>query len=410
MDKIMKQCLLYITAVAFLFNVGHASAQITEITTEALGFGESRSEAVNDAIENAMGKAFGIRVDATTETYTQTSDLNVDGKSKYKFTDKFIKSVKITVNSPANNPVLGYEVVDEQKSNNEWQVKITLTYAKFIPLGNKNNRRSMIVLSTDSNTKALRDRIEQELVHSRRFNILSRDLEDSMAKEIEFLHSGQVKAQELSRLVQAKGADYMLVLGAKKQHTNTSHYNTMLGKQISTHRFIYKANARIVDFSSHEIKWSLLVDFDIQAKSEKELASKLDTELSIAANHIVTSLTSTIYPARISNISANGTRAILNRGTGAIEIGQVVTIFTKGAKIIDPQSGESLGYDELTVGKGLIVDVKPKYSVVQMPGGDLTANGQYIVRWATEPDVEKVHINDSDRVKKAKNNTQLFLQ
>lgn len=410
MDKTIKQHLLYIAFVAFLFNVGNASAQIMEVTTEALGFGESRSEAVNNAIENAMGKAFGIQVDATTETYTQTSDLSVDGKSKYKFTDKFNKSIKMTVNSPANNPVLGYEVIDEQNSNNEWQVKITLTYAKFIPLSSKNNRRSMIVLSTNSNTKELRDRIEQELVHSRRFNILSRDLEDSIGKEIEFLHSGQAKAQELSRLVQAKGTDYMLVLSADSQHSSISSYNSMLGKEISTHQFIYYASAHVVDFSTHEIKWSLLVDFDIQAKSEKELASKIDTELSIAANHIVTSLTSSIYPARISNVSANGTRAILNRGTGAIEIGQVVIIFTKGAKIVDTQSGESLGYDELIVGQGLIVDVKPKYSVVQIPDGGLTANGQYIVRWGAEPDVEKVHINDTDKVKNAKNNTQLFLQ
>ena len=118
MDKTIKQRLLYIAFVAFFFNVGNASAQIVEVTTEALGFGESRSEAVNNAIENAMGKAFGIQVDATTETYTQTSDLSVDGKSKYKFTDKFNKSIKMTVNSPANNPVLGYEVIDEQNSNN----------------------------------------------------------------------------------------------------------------------------------------------------------------------------------------------------------------------------------------------------------------------------------------------------
>ena len=62
------------------------------------------------------------------------------------------------------------------------------------------------------------------------------------------------------------------------------------------------------------------------------------------------------------------------------------------------------------VGQGLIVDVKPKYSVVQIPDGGLTANGQYIVRWGAEPDVEEVHINDTDKVKNAKNNTQLLLQ
>lgn len=411
MSKVIKQCFIIILSSLMLSSyAGLASAKVAEVTIEAIGFGESRDEAVNEAIESAMGKAFGIRFEATIESHIASRDFSVDGKSKYQFTDKFVKSVKTAVNTPVDNPVLGYEVVDELVNDNEWQVKIALTYAKFIPLNAQNNRRSMIVISIDSNTEELRDRIEHKLVNSRRFNILSRDLEDAFVKEVEFLNSGNVKVQELARLAQAKGADYILAISAKKEYVIASHYNSMLGKYINKHQFVYKVNARVVDFSSREMKWSIHTDVDILARSKSELTSKIDAELSIAANDIVTSMTEAIYPARLSTISENGNRAILNRGTGSIEEGQVVTIFKIGDKIIDPQSGESLGYDEIIVGEGLIVDVKPKYSVIQVIGNTLKANDEHIVRWSNKKEIINTQVNDFDKVNKTKQNTQVFLQ
>lgn len=390
-----------------------AQAAVKEVATEAIGFGLSRDAAVNEAIENAIGKAFGISLSSSVDSYISTNDLTVNGQSKYKFTDSFVKSIKTAVNTPIANPVLGYDVVDQLvQDDGQWQVKISLRYAKYFQQAPANNRRSMIVVSVDSNTDELRDRIEEGIVNGRRFNILNRSSDDAFANEVAFLKSGNVQTQELARLAQAKGADYILAISAKKNYEEKSLVIEMSGEVIKSYEFSYDVNAKVIDFSTQEIKWSIIQDFKIKARSKPEMIEKLDSELSRVASLVYTSMTNSIYPPRLSNISSNGQRAILNRGIGAIMEDQLVSAYAVGKLIVDPQSGASLGYEENLVGYGFVVESKPKYSVIQMQdGAQLSPGLQYIVRWKERTLLKTSKgIDVQSKIYKAKKNTSIFLQ
>lgn len=79
-------------------------------------------------------------------------------------------------------------------------------------------------------------------------------------------------------------------------------------------------------------------------------------------------VTDVIFPASI--IAVTGPQATINRGDGTgIAIGQIWDIYAIGEELIDPDTGESLGGDEIKVGTLRIDRVTPRFST-----GTITEN------------------------------------
>ena len=92
-------------------------------------------------------------------------------------------------------------------------------------------------------------------------------------------------------------------------------------------------------------------------KIAEEMGSK-------TANRVV----DVIYPAKV--IALTGSQATINRGDGTgIAKGQMWDVFALGEEMIDPDTGESLGGNEVKVGSLRIDRVTPKFS-----SGTLTEN------------------------------------
>lgn len=68
-----------------------------------------------------------------------------------------------------------------------------------------------------------------------------------------------------------------------------------------------------------------------------------------------------IYPAKI--IAQTNELVTINRGDGTgIEKAQIWTVYAIGEELIDPDTGESLGSEEVPVGKVQIIAVTPKFA------------------------------------------------
>lgn len=75
-----------------------------------------------------------------------------------------------------------------------------------------------------------------------------------------------------------------------------------------------------------------------------------------------------IYPAKV--LAITGKIVTLNRGDGTgIRVGQIWDIFAAGEELIDPDTGEVLGVEEIQIGKARIISVLPKFS-----RGEVTEN------------------------------------
>jgi len=90
-----------------------------------------------------------------------------------------------------------------------------------------------------------------------------------------------------------------------------------------------------------------------------------------------------IYPIRVVKVQPNG-EIILNQGGVTVKNGEILDVFSKGEKIIDPYTHESLGSSESWIASIKIFRVIPKMSYARVLKGksSLIRNGSICRRQA----------------------------
>jgi curli biogenesis system outer membrane secretion channel CsgG len=87
------------------------------------------------------------------------------------------------------------------------------------------------------------------------------------------------------------------------------------------------------------------------------------------ANRIAQKVTDVIFPAKVL-VVRDGV-VTLNRGEGTeIAVGEIWEAFAQGEELIDPDTGESLGSEEVAIGYVRVISVAPKFSRAEVCGVD----------------------------------------
>jgi hypothetical protein len=118
----------------------------------------------------------------------------------------------------------------------------------------------------------------------------------------------------------------------------------------------------------------------IQAGSGNVVADgDLTDEMMVAvarslAEKIANRVADVVFPIKI--IARRDNLVTINRGDGAgVEVGDLFNVFTLGDEMFDPDTKESLGREEVKMGKVKISEVDPKFSkaeVVEDPNSGIT--------------------------------------
>uniref|UniRef100_UPI00333F0E81 hypothetical protein n=1 Tax=Castellaniella defragrans TaxID=75697 RepID=UPI00333F0E81 len=372
--------------IAWALSLGFSlpvAAQVTEASMTAEGQGLTRDEAIQSALVNAAGQAFGVSLAAQSLAHNMSVDAAVDGENHSAVLSALNKSVYQTLNTPQNAPILGYTVDDvAQTSDNGWEATVTLRYAKYNRLGGDSNRRSVVVVSNNKQYRSvLIQTVGESLVGSRRFDVLNRENDALFESEKEFIVGGDAADAELSRLSQASGADYMVV--AQLQSLGIS--NNQRERIAMTGEVLVKSGAsgtlqlQVIEFASRKIKWSGSEKFGGTYEGATSVgAATLAKLISGAADKLIDRMVDAIYPIQV--VKVMGDTAIINRGEGGVAAGEIYAVFQAGEELVDPESGESLGAMETEVGLGTVTEVKPKFAFLKMASGALTEGTSYIVR------------------------------
>jgi len=94
-------------------------------------------------------------------------------------------------------------------------------------------------------------------------------------------------------------------------------------------------------------------------------------------------------PAEGSIIKAEGKRVWLNIGEDGVEMGDRLTVMSKGEELIDPETGISLGSSDSTLGDIEVIQVAEKFSIAQWVTLAQAPNrGDRVVSQAAPPTVE----------------------
>jgi hypothetical protein len=132
--------------------------------------------------------------------------------------------------------------------------------------------------------------------------------------------------------------------------------------------------AKIYDSSSGRLMES--VNVRVEKKDDRMDAAELSTNAEQtdvlllettreAAERIAMRLADVVFPVKV--VVKRDRQITVNRGEGGgLEPGQLWNIFAIGEELIDPDTHEALGREEVLVGKARVISVLPKTSIAEL--------------------------------------------
>lgn len=383
---------LWSLIASFTIFASTAQAQVVAKSETGVGEGLSRHEAVAEALIEAAGKAFGIRISSEKMTSLKHSTKSDESGDKSELIELCNKAISSSVRTPGNRPILSYDVLSAAKvTATRWRAKVRIRYSAYQELGGQSARRTMVVVPMNSRDSAeFSEKVQQALVSTRKFDVLTRSMSTVFAQEKAFLRSEDAATGEIARLANVKGADYLFLVDLRDLSLTSQTDTVALTGETTRYSYLTaRIRGQVLEMASHEVKWVKTIDVAIgvpngTAGSTRDLVEALMPQ----AVELVTAMVDTIYPIRV--VSSSGGRLTINRGGDNIREGDLFDVYQLGMELKDPQSGESLGKDEHHVAIAEVVDVKPKFSVLAVKGGVQTkANQQLLVRpYRVQPQVE----------------------
>ena len=387
--------------------VSSLSAEIIEKSVTAVGQGSTRQTALFQALSNATGQAFGIELSTDTISVSTGVSVETSDESVAFFLDNLSQTVREKVATNSNNPIIGYEVLSDRQVKEGWVIQVKLIYAAFKSLGRPSSRRTVVVVGRDDRDNVLRNKVEQVLVSSRRFDVVSRRDQNLFADEKSFIRSDNADRLQIARIGGAQGADYLVIVdiisfkkGVNRETTLASNNEIVYASFFDLHFSI-----QIVEFTTREVKWSN--NFKVSRATEDQVndgESWISRHVDFKISSAVDVMLAAIFPIKV--ISVEGKMFLVNRGSQYLKGNEVLNVYSGGEALIDPQTGERLGISEHHVGSAEVVETFPKFSRLRMKTGLLRVDVDYVVRRKDQVQVTGKHLDRSSSASAEKNRVE----
>lgn len=231
---------------------------------------------------------------------------------------------------------------------------------------------------------------------TRKFEMVARD-PAAVIREQDFAASGNIDSLDPQTAQQFKmaGVKYiaMVTLDNFQDVTRRMTLEGGLGKTNAERRTIQvQAVVRIVDATRATVLRSTNVAFEkaavdeIIAGSTSEGGRKTDALIGQVSNELATraanAITDMLYPAKVIGYT-NGVITFNRTKSSGADKGQYWQVFGLGEEMIDPDTGESLGSEEISIGWAIVTDVGDRTSKAHAILDNGIDRGQ-ILRFSTD--------------------------
>ena len=231
--------------------------------------------------------------------------------------------------------------------------------------------------SLDRIVEAFDGQLIDRINATRKFEIVGRSDLKEILKEQDLAGSGNVDALDKKAAQAGKlaGAKYILVTTLDDFEDSTEKLELAnLKKTMMKRKIRLSTLAKIYDSTTGKLLES--ANLQVLKKDDRTDAvevtknAELTDELLLAtvrevAEKVANRVADVIFPAKV--LIKRDKQITINRGEGAgVEVGQTWNVFAVGEELIDPDTKESLGKEEVLVGKAKIVSVQPKTSTAEI--------------------------------------------
>ena len=210
---------------------------------------------------------------------------------------------------------------------------------------------------------------------TRKFDVLNRSDLGDVLKEQDLGASGNVDAKTAAKAGKLSGAKYLLV-ATVDDYQDFVEKATFEGTGESATKRVFRFSivGKIYDSSTGKLLESANFqtgnDQFKQIQQERNYSVKdgeLSDEMMVAvarsmAEKVAVHVADVIFPAKV--LVKRDNTVTINRGEGSgVAVGDTFNVFALGEEMVDPDTKESLGREEVKVGKVKISQVNPKTSM-----------------------------------------------
>ncbi len=394
-----KIIIIFVFILSFTINA-EVVTKTTFKTVEGSGEGLSRSEAVNNALIEAISQLSGVYI----KQEKFMNDLSIESSkgdySSYQYNNKIKRITKGKADS--------YKIIEVNELNGKYKIRVKVTnsktkkYYKTPGLNNK-NRRSIVVVPGNfilgsfnilGESKSFNEaniNLSQELLNkiteTRKFNVLDREESRAYINEKKVIQSEDAAKNEVLKLGKVLSADYILLTSIKNLEISKEKRNRYISNTNDSLNVSVTVQFKIITTATRQVKLSKTRSYNFEeiGNSNREIYYNI---LSKVSSEISTEIIENIYPLKIVKMNAN--EITINQGN--LKLGSKYEVFELGEKIIDSYTKESLGRSEIKVGEAEIIRILPKYSIAKIIEGNASKNNilRSIVMKNKKDEFEKV--------------------
>ena len=250
--------------------------------------------------------------------------------------------------------------------------------ASRVPGAGGNEKQETVVLDLKQEMSRVIESLDSQLIDrinaTRKFDVVGRSDLSDVLKEQDLGASGNVDAKTAAKAGKLTGAKYLLVAtvddfqdyferavfeGTGRSATKRVFRFSIVGKiyDSSTGKLLESANFQTGNDAFKQIQ---------QERNYSVNNGQLSDEMMVAvsrtmAEKIAIRVADVIFPAKV--IAKRDNTVTINRGEGAgVAVGDIFSVYALGEEMIDPDTKEKLGAEEVKVGRVKISDVTPKFS------------------------------------------------
>lgn len=253
-------------------------------------------------------------------------------------------------------------------------VALPKTLARSYPVGDSN-------VSTEEVARAVRARLSDILTQTKRFIVLDREFSADLQAEIDHINSGNVRAQDAARIGQQMATDLILIPTIERfEYPKSVRALRMSDRELVSYSGGSRITLRLLNATTGEVVMSDSFEHKLASADPSTMPRVIDGKSMAAemmnklSGQIGSAIVTEIFP--VSAVSLNGDRVVLSQGGESLQVGQRWEAVLLGQALKDPQTGRSLGRDEVPIGAIRIDRVSLQTSYGVLEAGAAVLGGQ----------------------------------
>lgn len=383
----MKTLLAFLMVAVVVLGVG---AQTSDDVLRATGVATGYRAAVNEALASALEQHDGITIDSSerqvmthADSATSTRENGVlDDRAKLEMNDSINKEMQ----KWAKGRISGYTVVSDCIENGKYRVEVDVRFpGRYIVGRDPNALRRMVVrpfnvrrqafgwngagIDSIEWSTALANALNVRLTQTRKFTMLDRAFDQEVNSELARLGAANAAPQDVIRLNQKLGTDYLVVGEVVFNDVQPPAVNPLTGQVMPRASALFaEISYRVILAPTGQLKWTDTVRLDAADLAAPDARTFISMSTESAAAQICDGLMADILPFEVASITAG--QLVIGEGGKQLRIGERFTVCALGDEVKDTRTGEVIDVVEVPVATAEITSVSSKLSYARVIEGD----------------------------------------